>query len=156
VLTLGVVIVLISLCEPDIDATAQRALLSALRNDTVGKLALRKETQRAKAVERLAVNPGSGASPCGGGIQAQVPKEKRVETNEVIYDDPSTHARVCCEDFDTDCEPEYPCDIVANHCATCANPWDATCESDSSDYHNDVGNSDNSLHCMPCGPVGRQ
>jgi hypothetical protein len=40
--------VLINLCEPDIDATAQRALLSALRNDTVDKLALRKETQRVK------------------------------------------------------------------------------------------------------------
>jgi hypothetical protein len=63
---------------------------------------------------------------------------------------------MCCEDFDTDCEPEYPCKIITDHCATCANSWDTTCESDSSDYHGDVGASDNSLHCMPCEPLGRQ
>jgi hypothetical protein len=74
----------------------------------------------------------------------------------VIYDDPSTHACMCCEDWDTDCESEYPCKTVINHCATCSNPWDTTCESDSSEGHNDDENNDNSLYCLPCEPVGRQ
>ena len=40
---------------------------------------------------------------------------------------------MCCEEWDTDDEPEYPCKAVINHCATCANPWDTTCEADSVD-----------------------
>jgi hypothetical protein len=74
----------------------------------------------------------------------------------VIYDDPSTHACVCCGDLDADCEPEYPCETVINHCATCSNPWDITCESDSSDGHNDDKDNDTPSYCLPCESVGRQ
>jgi hypothetical protein len=58
--------VLINICEPNVDPTAQQALLSTLRNDAVEKLALRKESQRAKALERLAVNSGCTACLPGG------------------------------------------------------------------------------------------
>jgi hypothetical protein len=148
--------VLINLCEPDVDATAQRALLSTLRNDTVEKLALRKEFRRAKALGRLAVNSGSTACLPGGGSKLKFAKKTRVPTNNVIYDDPSTHACMCCGDWDTDCEAEYPCETVINHCATCSHPWDATCESDSSDGRNDDENNDTSFCCLPCESVGRQ
>jgi hypothetical protein len=59
--------VLINLCEPDDDPTAQRALLLALRNETVDKLADRKETQRVEALERLEAIPGPTANSRGGG-----------------------------------------------------------------------------------------
>jgi hypothetical protein len=62
--------VLINLCEPDVDPTAQRALLSTLRNEAVAKLALRKESQRMQALERLAVNSGYTACLPGGGVGA--------------------------------------------------------------------------------------
>jgi hypothetical protein len=62
--------VLINLCEPDVDPTAQRALLSTLRNEAVAKLALRKESQRMQALERLAVNSGYTSCLPGGGVGA--------------------------------------------------------------------------------------
>jgi hypothetical protein len=63
---------------------------------------------------------------------------------------------MCCEDWDTDCEPEYPCKTVINHCATCSNPWDIACESDSSDGRNGDEVNDTPSCCLPCESVGRQ
>jgi hypothetical protein len=94
--------VLINLCEPGIDPPTQRALLSMLRNDRVEKLALRKESQKMKALERMAVNSGLSACLPGGGAKPKFIKKKRIETNKVIHDDPSTHDCVCCEDCDAD------------------------------------------------------
>jgi hypothetical protein len=62
--------VLINLCEPGVDPARQRNLLSMLRNDTVEKLALRKESQKIKALERMAVNSGLSACLPGGGSKA--------------------------------------------------------------------------------------
>jgi hypothetical protein len=62
--------VLINLCEPGIDPPTQRTLLSMLRNDTVEKLALRKEFQKMKALGRMAVNSGLSACLPGGGNEA--------------------------------------------------------------------------------------
>jgi hypothetical protein len=58
--------VLINLCEPGVDPARQRNLLSMLRNDAVEKLALRKESQKIKALERMAVNSGLSACLPGG------------------------------------------------------------------------------------------
>jgi hypothetical protein len=127
-----------------------------LGNDAVEKWALRKESQRVKALERLAVHSGYTACLSGGGDRSLNSPRKNESTNKVIYDDPSTHDCVCCEDLDTDCEPEYPCKAVINHCTTCSNPWDITCESDSSDGHDDDMNVDTLSHCLPCESVGRQ
>jgi hypothetical protein len=63
---------------------------------------------------------------------------------------------MCCEDWDTDCEPEYPCEAVINHCATCPNPWDITCESDSSDDRDDDAKVDTLANCLPCESAGCQ
>jgi hypothetical protein len=83
-------------------------------------------------------------------------KKKRIKTNEVIHDDPSTHDCVCCEDWDTDYDPEYPCEAVINHCATCANPWDITCESDSFDDEDDDAKVGAPVNCQSCEPADRQ
>jgi hypothetical protein len=48
--------------------------------------------------------------PAGGSSKKhKFTKKKRVKTNKVVYDDPSTHSCLCCEEYDTDCEPTYPC-----------------------------------------------
>jgi hypothetical protein len=68
--------VLINLCEPGVDAAGQRALLSALRRDTLDKLTAREEHQRVKALERMGASAGSSASPRGG-VLILSPSSKR-------------------------------------------------------------------------------
>jgi hypothetical protein len=80
--------------EPGVDATGQRALSSQLRRD-IGQAA------RTRA--------GSSAGARGGSFESKLRKKKRVTTNKVVYDDPATHSRLCCGEYDTDCEPAYPC-----------------------------------------------
>jgi hypothetical protein len=149
--------VLINLCETGVGPASQRTLLSMLRNDTVEKLTMRKEFQKIKALGRIAVNSGLSANlPGGGGAKPKFVKKKRVETNQVIRDDPSTHDCMCCEEWDTDCEPEYPCKAVINHCATCANPWDTTCEADSVDDDDNDAKVDDPMNYQSCEPADRQ
>jgi hypothetical protein len=74
----------------------------------------------------------------------------------VIHDDPSTHDCMCCEDWGTDYEPEYPCEAVMNHCATCTNPWDITCESDSFDDEDDDAKVGAPVNCLSCEPADRR
>jgi hypothetical protein len=65
----------INLCEPGIDPPTQHNLLSMLRNDTVEKLALRKESQKMKALGRMAVNSGLSACLPGGGAKPKFIKK---------------------------------------------------------------------------------
>jgi hypothetical protein len=104
--------VLINLCEPGVDATGQRALLSALRRDAVDKLTAREEHQRVEALEHMEASAGFSASTRVGSVKSRLQKKKRAKTNKVAYDDPATHTCLCCGDYDTDCEPAYPCELV--------------------------------------------
>jgi hypothetical protein len=104
----------------------------------------------------MAVNSGLSACLPGGGAKLKFIKKKRVETNKVIHDDPSTHDCMCCEDWDTDYEPECPCKAVINHCATWANPWDATCEADSVDDDDDDAKVGAPVNCLSCEPADRR
>jgi hypothetical protein len=67
--------VLINLCEPGVDPARQRNRLSMLRNDAVEKLALRKESQKMKALERMSVNSGLSACVPGGGAKPKFIKK---------------------------------------------------------------------------------
>jgi hypothetical protein len=91
-----------------------------------------------------------------GGTKPKFIKKKRIKTSKVFHDDPSTHFCMCCEDWDTDYEPEYPRKAVINHCATCANPWDITCESDSFDDEDDDARVGARVNCLSCDPADRQ
>jgi hypothetical protein len=101
---------LINFSEPGVSPTGQRALLSALRRDAVDKLNARKEDQRVRALERLESYTGSTAGARGGSFKkSKFQKKKRVKANKVVCDDPATHTCLCCEDYDADREPTYPC-----------------------------------------------
>jgi hypothetical protein len=100
---------LINLSKPDVSPTDQRALLSALRRETVDKLHTREEEQRIRALERLESYFGPTTGARGGSLQKAKFQKKRIKTNEVMYDDPATHTCLCCEDYDADREPDYPC-----------------------------------------------
>jgi hypothetical protein len=66
---------LINLCEPCVDPASQRNLLSMLRRDAVGNLAMRKESQKIKALERIAVNSSLSAGLPGGGTKPKFVKK---------------------------------------------------------------------------------
>jgi hypothetical protein len=62
--------VLINLCEPGVDATGQRALLSALRRETVDKLCAPEEHQRVKALERMEARVRAVPPVHAGGVSS--------------------------------------------------------------------------------------
>jgi hypothetical protein len=80
------------------------------RSDAVDKLRAREEQLRAKALDRMEAYTGSSAGARGGSFKSKFQKRKRVNTNKVVYDDPATHSCLCCEEYETDCEPAYPCE----------------------------------------------
>jgi hypothetical protein len=126
--------VLNNLIEPDVSPTDQRALLSTLRRETVDKLHTRDEEQRIRALERLESYTSSTTCARGGNFQkTKSQKKKRVKTNKVMCDDPATDACLCCEDYDVDPEPDYPCED--------SREFDAWSEGDSED------NDDNMIPC---------
>jgi hypothetical protein len=45
-----------------------------------------------------------------GGVKPKFQKKNHLKTNKVVYDDPATHSCLCCEDYEADCEPTYPCE----------------------------------------------
>jgi hypothetical protein len=100
--------ILINLSEPGVDAAQRRALSSSLRRDAIEKLRTREEQQRAKALECAGTRAGF-AGARGGGFEPKFQKKKRIETNKVGYDDSAARSCLCCGDYDTDCEPTYPC-----------------------------------------------
>jgi hypothetical protein len=149
--------VLINLSEPDVDPTAQRALLCCRHCDVIRWInwQIAKRLRGSQLWNDWRRVPALPPILAGGVSRAKFRKKKHFKTNKIVYDDPSTHTCVCCEEFDTDCEPEYPCKIATSHCAICTNPWDVTCANDP-ESHEDEEDNDSPLCCMPCGPVGSQ
>jgi hypothetical protein len=92
--------VLINLIEPGVSPTGQRALLSVMRRraEDTGVVTF-------GVVHRLYNRCARGSFQ-----KSKFQKKKCVETNKVVYDDPATRACLCCEDYDADREPDYPCE----------------------------------------------
>jgi hypothetical protein len=94
---------------------------------------------------------GSSASPRGGSFRSKFQKKKQVETIEVVYDDPATHTCLCCEDYDADCEPVYPCELVKDD-----GLW-----GNIDNTENDVADSgdvedESQIYCLPCEQIRGQ
>jgi hypothetical protein len=132
--------ILINLSEPNVSATKQRELLSNLRVDTVAKLTARKEQQRIKALERAETCAGPASARGGSPKKHKFAKKKRVKTNMVVYDDPRARSCLCCEEYDTDREPTYPCSDFRE-----VQLWDRSHDQEVDD-----------IQCMPCEPMPGQ
>jgi hypothetical protein len=100
--------ILINLCEPGVDATQPRALLSSLHRATQSKSWIHAKSNSGRRLWNVLGR--TQALPAHAGVvYTQVPKEK-TNQDQVIYDDPAAHSCLCCEDYDTDCEPTCPCE----------------------------------------------